>query len=159
MIHILKSLYQGTTSLLHDDLRVAQHTTPSTPPRPPMIERFIATYSPEWYRKPTSQTVALGLVFCFVFTAYTTMQFYASTTYGQELASSTLSTIYFSFTMSCLASPTIVNKIGCREAMFVGVLGYAFLVLTSLMYFLYGGENVRWARRLVVSGGAVSRVC
>jgi hypothetical protein len=27
------------------------------------------------------------------------------------------------------------------------------------MYFLYGGENVRWARRLVVSGGAVSRVC
>ncbi len=40
-------------------------------------------------------------------------------------------------------------------AMFIGVLGYASLVLASLIYFLCGGEEVMWARRLVVLGGAV----
>jgi len=39
--------------------------------------------------------------------------------------------------------------------MFWGVLGYASLVLASLLYFLYGGEDVVWARRLVVLAGAV----
>lgn len=39
--------------------------------------------------------------------------------------------------------------------MFFGVLAYASLVLNSLIYFLYGGEDVRWARRMVVVGGGI----
>lgn len=39
--------------------------------------------------------------------------------------------------------------------MFFGVLAYASLVLNSLIYFLYGGKDIIWARRLVVAGGAV----
>ena len=39
--------------------------------------------------------------------------------------------------------------------MFFGVLAYASLVLNSLIYFLYGGEDVQWARRMVVAGGAI----
>ena len=47
--------------------------------------------------------------------------------------------------------------------MFFGVLGYASLVLASLIYFLYGSggggegddDDALWARRLVVLGGAV----
>lgn len=35
------------------------------------------------------------------------------------------------------------------------MLGYGPIVLTSVIYFLYGGEDVLWARRLVVLAGAV----
>jgi hypothetical protein len=39
--------------------------------------------------------------------------------------------------------------------MFFGVLAYASLVLSSLIYFLYGGPDVLWSRRMVVAGGAI----
>lgn len=90
-----------------------------------------------------------------VFAAYTTIQFYSASTYGSSLAADCVSAVYLTFTATCLISPSIINKYGCRFSMFFGVLGYASLVLASLIYFLYGGENVTWARRLVVAGGAV----
>jgi len=121
----------------------------------PKIDAFIATHSPSWYRTPVVQTAALGVVFFFVFAAYTTIQFYAASIYGSNLASDSVSAVYFTFTLTCLVAPGIINKWGCRMAMFIGVLGYASLVLASLIYFLCGGEEVRWARRLVVLGGAV----
>lgn len=39
--------------------------------------------------------------------------------------------------------------------MFFGVLAYASLVLSSLIYFLYGGQDILWSRRMVVAGGAI----
>ena len=39
--------------------------------------------------------------------------------------------------------------------MFFGVLAYASLVLNSLLYFLYGGQDIIWSRRMVVMGGAI----
>jgi len=62
--------------------------------------------------------------------------------------------VYLTFTITSLVTPSIINKYGCRLCLFIGVLGYASLVLTSLIYFLYGGEDVVWSKRLVVFGGA-----
>ena len=62
--------------------------------------------------------------------------------------------MYLTLTITSLVTPSIINKYGCRLCLFIGVLGYASLVLTSLIYFLYGGEDVIWSKRLVVFGGA-----
>ncbi|KAL7536497.1 hypothetical protein ACHAXR_007202, partial [Thalassiosira sp. AJA248-18] len=120
-----------------------------------IIDKLLLTHTPTWYRSPTVQTVTLGIVFFWVFAAYTTIQFYSSSTYGASLAADSVSAVYLTFTLTCLVSPVIINLWGCRLSMFLGVLGYAALVLVSLIYFLYGGEDVLWARRLVVLGGAV----
>ena len=129
--------------------------SPSTMLAAITINKYLAAYAPSWYRTPVAQTSALGLVFFWVFSAYTTIQFYAKSTYGSELAADCVSALYMTFTLACLVMPTIINKCGCRSAMLWGVLGYANLILASLIYFEYGGENVRWARRLVVLGGAI----
>lgn len=118
-----------------------------------IIDNFLREHAPSWYRTPQVQTAVLGLVFFWVFAAYTTIQFYAASTYGSDLAADSVSAIYLTFTLTCLISPGIVNKWGCRRSMFYGVLGYASLVLVSLIYFLCGGTI--WTRRLVVMGGAV----
>lgn len=119
------------------------------------IDKYLVKHTPPWYRTPTVQTSALGLVFFWVFAAYTTVQFYSASIYGSELAADFVSAVYLTFTVTCLVAPGVVNKFGVRVAMFLGVLCYGNLVLASLIYFEYGGENVRWARRLVVAGGAV----
>ena len=62
--------------------------------------------------------------------------------------------MYLTFTIASLISSSVINKYGCRLCLFIGVLGYASLVLTSLIYFIYGGEDVLWSKRLVVFGGA-----
>jgi MFS family permease len=109
----------------------------------------ILLYVPDWYRRPLSQTICLGLVFFCVFTAYTTIQFYAASTYGQVLAANSVSALYFTFTIGCLIAPAIANKLGSRRTMFVGIWGYATLVLCSLLYFWTG---VGW---IVVLGGSI----
>ena len=70
------------------------------------------------------------------------------------MASSSISAVYLTLTITSLVTPSIINKYGCRLCLFIGVLGYASLVLTSLIYFIYGGEDVIWSKRLVVFGGA-----
>lgn len=119
------------------------------------IDKYLVKHAPPWYRTPVVQSAFLGLVFFWVFAAYTTVQFYSASTYGSDLAADCVSAVYLTFTVTCLFAPGIINKCGCRVAMFVGVLGYANLVLASLIYFQYGGDDVRWARRLVVLGGAI----
>lgn len=119
------------------------------------IDKYLVKHTPPWYRTPVVQTSALGLVFFWVFAAYTTVQFYSKTIYGSALAADCVSALYLTFTVTCLVAPGIINKFGCRLAMFFGVICYGNLVLASLIYFEYGGEDVRWARRLVVAGGAV----
>ena len=57
--------------------------------------------------------------------------------------------------IQALSSTLTIPLCRCRVTMFFGVLAYASLVLNSLIYFLYGGEDVRWARRMVVAGGAI----
>lgn len=104
---------------------------------------------PLWFRTPVAQTIALGLVFFFVFASYTTIQFYASTTYGPRLAANSVTAVYASFTTACLLAPSMTNKWGSKTVLFLGVLGYAALVTASLVYFVYGIESI------VVYGGAV----
>jgi hypothetical protein len=104
--------------------------------------------------------MALGMVFFFVFTSYTTIQFYARSTYGAELAANSVSAIYASFTLACLVAPTVTNQWGSRITMCVGILGYATLVAASLIYFVVneadaagdGKPRMGW---IVVLGGAI----
>ena len=136
------------------------------------VDARLLSRSPSWYRTPRAQSAALGVVFFWVFAAYTTIQFYSASTYGAELAADAVSAVYAAFTMTCLVSPGVVNKWGCRRSMLCGILGYGALVLSSMIYFLYGGGGggggddgvdgdvngggrVVWTRRLVVAGGAV----
>eukprot|EP00977_Amphora_coffeiformis_P027439 scaffold34612_cov165-Amphora_coffeaeformis.AAC.5 len=104
---------------------------------------------PRWFRTPLAQTVTLGIVFFFVFSSYTTIQFYARTTYGPELAANSVAAVYATFTTACLIAPSITNKFGSRVVLFWGVLGYAALVAASLVYFVYGVESI------VVWGGGI----
>jgi hypothetical protein len=107
--------------------------------------------TPAWYRTPLAQTVTLGVVFFFVFASYTTIQFYARTTYGEKLAADSVSAVYASFTVACLFAPSVTNKLGSRFTMFLGILGYAALVGASFLYFLYGDKM----GPVVVVGGVV----
>lgn len=52
--------------------------------------------------------------------------------------------LYATFTVFCFVAPPITNKLGPRRTMFVGVLGYGALVLTSLLRLLnvVGGWGV-----------------
>jgi hypothetical protein len=76
------------------------------------IDNFLATHTPPWYRTPTVQTATLGVVFFWVFAAYTTIQFYAASTYGADLAADSVSAVYFCFTVTCLIAPSVTNKFG-----------------------------------------------
>jgi MFS family permease len=116
-----------------------------------MFDCIDSRRTPAWYRTPLAQTVTLGVVFFFVFASYTTIQFYARTTYGEKLAANSVSAVYASFTVACLFAPSVANKIGSRFTMFLGILGYAALVAASFLYFLYGDKM----GPVVVAGGVI----
>ena len=77
-----------------------------------LIDNFLALHAPPWYRTPTIQTATLGVVFFWVFAAFTTLQFYAASTYGPDLAADSVSAVYFCFTVTCLVAPAVTNKFG-----------------------------------------------
>merc|ERR1740133_529720 len=74
------------------------------------------------------QTVLMGALFFFVFMAYFMIQGFSATLYGPQLGADMEATLYFSFTLACFVAPSVVNKLGCRLCMFLGMLGYATLV-------------------------------
>lgn len=113
------------------------------------ICNYFVAKPPKWFCTSLAQTLTLGLVFFFVFSSYTTIQFYARTTYGPDLAANSVTAVYATFTAGCLVAPSMTNKWGSRVVLFWGVLGYAALVAASLVYFVYGNESV------VIWGGAV----
>lgn len=62
--------------------------------------------------------------------------------------------------MSCFAAPAVVNGLGPRRSLLLGVLGYAALVLASLLLATVGGPGatpavVTACRAGVVGGGAL----
>jgi hypothetical protein len=46
-------------------------------------------------------------------------------------------TLYAVFTVACFPVPAVVNKIGTRTSMFIGILGYGGTVLLLPLWFLY----------------------
>lgn len=103
-----------------------------------------------WFRTPQAQTVGLGLVFLLLFAAYTTIQFYAASTYGSTVAANSVSALYATFTISCFVAPAVANRLESPQlTMTVGILGgYVAFVLRSLLYFQ--GVCGSW---IVVLGG------
>ena len=88
---------------------------------------------PQSIRTPIGQSVILGTIFLFIFTAYMTIQGYASQLYGSELGSNMEMVLYGVFTGACFVAPPITNMLGSRLTLFVGSLGYACLVGASLL--------------------------
>lgn len=72
--------------------------------------------------------------------------------YGPQLGSNVGLAIYAVFTVFCFVAPPITNKIGSRETMFVGILGYAVLTGISLIYFESGLDG-RLAPLVIIGGG------
>lgn len=101
---------------------------------------------------PTGQVAILGLIFLFIFTAYMTIQGFASQLYGPELGSNMASTLYATFTVACFFAPSVTNKLGSRLTLFLGALGYAALVLASLIYSVV---QAPWCKPIVVLGGGI----
>jgi MFS family permease len=106
-----------------------------------------------YFKSGEGQTVLLGLVFLFVFMAYYMIQSYSANLYGSVLGGNMETTLYAVFTVFCFPAPAICNKLGTRATMFLGILGYAALVATSLLYYL--GAVGAWG---VVAGGGVNGV-
>ena len=102
-------------------------------------------------RSPKAQVTIMGVVFLLIFTAYITIQAFAAKLYGSELGSNMELTLYAVFTAACFAAPAITNVCGPRLTLFCGSLGYAALVLTSLILALFGTHP--WTEALVIFGG------
>jgi len=102
----------------------------------------------------------MGLIFLLVFSSYLTIQGFAVQLYGEALASDMEFVLYAVFTVSCFAAPAVVNVLGPRRSLLLGVLGYAALVLASLLLATVGGPGatpavVTACRAGVVGGGAL----
>jgi len=103
-------------------------------------------------RSACGQISVLGVIFLFIFTAYSTIQGFASQLYGEALASEMESTLYATFTLACFVAPAVTNRLGPRLTLFLGALGYAALVAASLLLAIVGAP---WCRGVVVLGGGV----
>ena len=101
---------------------------------------------------PLGQTVLMGLIFFFVFSAYITIQGFAAKLYGAELASNMEMTLYATFGVACFASPTVTNVLGAQATLTLGVLGYGALVAASLLLSIV---RTWWTEAIVIGGGAV----
>ena len=99
------------------------------------------------------------LIFLFVFTAYMTIQGFASQLYGSDLGSNMESTLYATFTVACFFAPAVTNKLGSRLTLFIGTLGYGALVAASFCIargLATRGRQRRWRRRAGGVGGRVA---
>lgn len=103
-------------------------------------------------RSPMGQVTIMGVVFLLIFTAYITIQAFASQLYGDVLASNMALTLYAVFTASCFIAPAVTNVLGPRFTLFLGSLGYAALVVASLVLALSGRSGL--TEGIVVFGGA-----
>ena len=84
-----------------------------------MVEDAAAAAAPakETFRKSAlGQTMLVGTIFLFVFSAYFMMQGYAALLFGPALASASLVTLYGVFAAACFVAPGIVNRHGARAA-------------------------------------------
>eukprot|EP01065_Artemidia_motanka_P013186 TRINITY_DN1726_c4_g1_i1.p1 TRINITY_DN1726_c4_g1~~TRINITY_DN1726_c4_g1_i1.p1 ORF type:complete len:471 (+),score=127.88 TRINITY_DN1726_c4_g1_i1:112-1524(+) len=90
---------------------------------------------------PRTQAVLMGIVFLLTFTAYDTIQVYAKRLYPGDLGTNMTFAIYATFTFFEFFAPAVVNKIGAKASMAVGILGYASLVVAGLVFFETGHSS------------------
>jgi len=94
-----------------------------------------------WRQSPLIQVVIMGLIFMFVFISFSTIQVFSAKLYGDQLGSNINLTLYGVFAFSCFVAPAITARLGCKKTMFCGILGYAALVVSGLIYFEAGGTK------------------
>lgn len=99
----------------------------------------------------------MGVIFFFVFLAYSTVQAFATKLYGPDLGSDMETILYFSSTIACFFGPPVTNVLGCRLTMFIGIMGYASLIAASLV-FSSGSLDSDVVSILVCVGGALNGV-
>ena len=87
---------------------------------------------------PLLQAVLLGFIFFFTFAAYDTIQVFAKKVYPNNIGTDMTTCIYVMFTVVCLPAPAVVNKLGSRLSMLLGILGYTAVVIAGLVFFETG---------------------
>lgn len=96
---------------------------------------------PSCLATPFVQVVIMGVIFLFVFVSFSTIQVFSSTLYGQTLGANINMTLYLVFAFGCFVAPSITQALGAKVTMFLGIIGYAMLVVTGLIYFEAGGGH------------------
>lgn len=85
-----------------------------------------------------AQAALMGCAFLLAFAAYDTIQVYAKRLYPGDLGSNMTMAIYIAFVFAELFAPAVVNKVGPRLSMGVGICGYASVVVAGLIFFETG---------------------
>jgi len=88
-----------------------------------------------WRTNPLIQIVIMGLLFMFVFISFSTIQVFSGKLYGEQLGSNDNLVLYLVFAIGCFFSPSITTSLGCKLTMFLGICGYACMVVAGLIYF------------------------
>jgi len=87
---------------------------------------------------PYVQSALMGFAFLLAFSAYDTIQVFAKRLYPDDIGPNMSMCIYIFFTLTEFVAPAVVNKLGPRLSMSVGMLCYASVVVAGLIYFLTG---------------------
>merc|ERR1711865_904264 len=95
----------------------------------------MAGQAPSWRTSPLIQIVIMGALFMFVFISFSTIQVFSGKLYGEQLGSNDNLVLYLVFALGCFFSPSITTKLGCKLTMFLGIVGYAAMVVAGLIYF------------------------
>merc|ERR1711981_1091030 len=96
---------------------------------------------PSWRTNPLVQVVIMGVLFMFVFISFSTIQVFSGKLYGEQLGSNNNLVLYLVFALGCFFSPSITSTLGCKVTMFLGIVGYACMVVAGLVYFKTDGSG------------------
>jgi len=77
----------------------------------------------------------MGGAFLLAFAAFDTIQVFAKRLYPGDLGPNMTMAIYITFTLSEFFAPAVVNTIGPRLSMGLGICGYASVVIAGMVFF------------------------
>jgi len=108
------------------------------------------------------QVCIMGMIFCFVFISFSTIQVFSGKLYGDNLGSDNNLLLYSVFAVGCFFAPAITTKLGCKMTMFLGICGYAAMVVSGLIFFEGADHDLKHTddccsglQWVVLAGGAL----
>jgi MFS family permease len=105
---------------------------------------------PSFFKTAYAQSVLLGLVFFVVFAAYDTIQVFAKKIYPDNIGIYMTMCVYVTFTLGCFVAPPIINIVGTRRCIFIGVVCYSTIVIAGLIFFETGKSEA-----IILLGGTI----
>ncbi|KAI9353780.1 major facilitator superfamily domain-containing protein [Obelidium mucronatum] len=106
---------------------------------PEVAEQGEETPAKPWHR--ISDVIVLSVGFVFVFMTFTVLQNMGSTILVPSVAFRSLGTLYVSFAFfNMFAAAAVVERIGCRAALFFASLGYSLFAVANVVALSYEGD-------------------